>query len=286
MTKHKKIISVITLLLLLASVLAVTALADTSVTAEDGAISYAEGPTDVAPETRADTDTADKNSAPSENIDADTVDKNSAPSENIDTDIADKNSTPSENIDADTADKNSAPSESVGTADGNTHSAVAGAESENPMEQFFTTVREHLAEILSALTLIGSLILAFAFKKGLLPLMRGALGRLGDAASATKTSAEDAAKEAEGIKSALIERTSAIETASSDIAKALEALGEEVKALKEQGLDKKLLYGTLGAEVELLYDIFMSSSLPNFQKEAVSQRLKKMKEELTEGEEK
>lgn len=236
MTKHKKILLAFTVLLLLSTVLTVTALADASV-AEDGAISYAEGPTDVAPETREDTE-AD-------------------------------NATEEKSYD-----------------EGDSLIPTQGTEGENPMAQMFTAIKEHLAEILSALTLIGSLILAFAFKKGLLPLVRGAIGRLSDSANEAKTSAKETAKETEAIRAEINLRTTAIEDATAAVADTLRALGEEVKELKEQGLDKKLLYGTLGAEVELLYDIFMSSSLPNFQKEAVSQRLTKMKEELTAGEEK
>ena len=53
-------------------------------------------------------------------------------------------------------------------------------EYENVFETLFDKVYENLPEVLSAVTLCASLIVAFAYKRGLLPLVRGSLRAIGD----------------------------------------------------------------------------------------------------------
>ena len=83
--------------------------------------------------------------------------------------------------------------------------------SSNIFSKVYAEVSEYAAEIFSALTLIGSLVLAFAYKKGLLPLISGALSAISKTLSGVKSRAEEGERELdEGLErlTALAIRTS------------------------------------------------------------------------------
>ena len=56
-------------------------------------------------------------------------------------------------------------------------------------------------------------------------------------------------------------------------------LRDESEARRE----KKQLYLILNAQIEMLYDLFMSSALPQYQKDAVGEKIAKMKEAVREN---
>lgn len=198
---------------------------------EDGAISYAEGPTYVAPETR----TEDM--------------------------ISDGQSTDDAETDAVAGGTSEEPSGSTDTA-------------KDPMAAAVDALHEHLGEILSALTLIGSLAIAFTYKRGLLPLLSGALGRLGDTSGAAKASAESAAQTAEQIHSTVKSATAETARICGELTDGIHGMTQRIVQMETQLAQSRKADSATVATVELLYDIFMSSSLPNYRKEEVSARLK------------
>lgn len=154
----------------------------------------------------------------------------------------------------------------------------------------YTTLVSHSTELFSALTLIGSVILAFAYKKGLLPLLSGALGKMSGGISgireSVKTISEERIAESEETKKVI----SSIEATLESVARVSETLSEGIGALDSRLLaleSKKDGEGhtreILAAQIDMLYEIFMSSSLPQYSKDAVAKRIGKMKESLLPG---
>lgn len=153
---------------------------------------------------------------------------------------------------------------------------------ENLFALLFSFVEDKAAEIFSVLTLICSLILAYAYKRGLFPLIKSTLGALSGSVNAIKENTESELEKNEALGSELKEKLC-------DFEKLITAAGDKL-ALLEEKLEKnenkqdKELKTIVSAQIDMLYDVFMSSSLPQYQKEAIGQRVVKMKEALGENE--
>lgn len=150
---------------------------------------------------------------------------------------------------------------------------------------FFTVAYEELSayasEILCGLTLAASLILAFAYKKGLLPLVQSALVSIGNAVTkigdSAKKSEEQTALLEENIGSSIKNAKDMIGALTEKISSLDNAVNERlVMDEKARGEYEKLRF-IIEGQIDMLYDIFMSSALPQYQKDAVGERIGKMK---------
>ena len=155
-------------------------------------------------------------------------------------------------------------------------------------DSFFSAVygevAEYTGEILCALTFIGSIALAIAYRRGLLPLVKGSLLSLGNAVGKIRDKADESAVRGEALGERI---TEGLGTAS----ETLKALSERIGALEcalNTSLDsekaaRKNAEATrlvMDAQIDMLYSIFMSSALPQYQKDAVGERVAKMKEAI------
>ncbi len=154
----------------------------------------------------------------------------------------------------------------------------------NVFSRLFYLATSHATEILCTFTLIGSLVLAYAYKKGLVPLLRKTLLSIGTSVNKIKEKTESS----ELVTSRFGEEITKMLTNTDALVKKLgERLDEmsttlnEVKE-KEQQKEKnsESLAVIVGAQIDMLYDIFMSSALPQYQKDAIGERVAKMKEAL------
>ncbi len=156
-------------------------------------------------------------------------------------------------------------------------------ESENIFTTLYMWVCDNSGEIFSFLTLVSSVILAFTYKRGLLPRLSGALGKLGGAVGTIS-------KSCEGALGTLDESFAALKEGLSSVSGLCEGLSDEVSELsarlEEAGTSKdevekmKLI---LSSQVDMLYEIFLSSALPQFAKEAVAERVTAMRRMLSGG---
>lgn len=157
------------------------------------------------------------------------------------------------------------------------------AAQDNVFERAFSAVSSNLSEILCSLTLIASLILAFAYKKGLLPIVSGAVSAIGKGIGKLQGEAEKFNEESS-------ERIRDISTKLGAAAGAIEAFALRLTEL-EGKLDQMnksnerydAILKAVSAEAELLYDVFMSSALPQYQKDAVAKRISEINGALSEG---
>ena len=156
----------------------------------------------------------------------------------------------------------------------------------NVFELIYDEILLHSDKILSALAFVASLLLAFTYKKGLLPLLKGALSSLGSSVSTLKEETEKAKSVAdEGIKAAIsrLESAEALILSLTDTLSTVEAELCEARTERAHNADMRTV---MRAQVDMLYEIFMSSSLPLYQKEAVGEKISEMKKALlTDGEE-
>ena len=161
-----------------------------------------------------------------------------------------------------------------------------GAE-ENVFDKIYADVSEYATEILCAMTFAGSLILAFAYKKGLLPIVRGSLLSIGNAVSKVKDSvgenAEKGVKLGESIEKGLENTKNVLDGLVEKISELDTALEERLSNESERAHESEVLRLVLLSQIDMLRDIFMSAALPQYQKDAVGERIAKMKGALEEN---
>lgn len=158
---------------------------------------------------------------------------------------------------------------------------------ENVFEKIYTDVSEYATEILCAMTFAGSLILAFTYKKGLLPIVKGSLISIGNAVSKMKDSvgesAEHGAKLGESIEKGLENTKNVLDGLVEKISVLDTALEERLLNESERAREQEVLRLVLLSQIDMLRDIFMSAALPQYQKDAVGERIAKMKGALEEN---
>lgn len=163
---------------------------------------------------------------------------------------------------------------------------------ETTEENVFSTVYEEISkyasEILCALTFAGSMILAFAYKKGLLPLVKGSLLSIGNAVSKIKEEAAENAEKGSKLGEDIGNRLDGAKTTLDALAEKVSDLDlilkEKLKSEDDLEREKEELKLIITSQIDMLYDIFMASALPQYQKDAVGEKIAKMKGAIGENE--
>ena len=146
---------------------------------------------------------------------------------------------------------------------------------------FFT---ENADTLLGLLTLVGSLLVAFLYKTGLLPMLRAGLSALADTLSKSRDATEAfTASASENIRriEAQTEPILAAVTECEAIIRKLEArLGTMETALADGERAREDTAAILRTETELFYELLHSVNLPEAQKEAMSESYYRLKRAL------
>ena len=174
----------------------------------------------------------------------------------------------------------------------NIHSEATDGSGEDftPLEEknfflfLYEGVMDNISEIFSLFSFIGTLVIAFIYKKGLLPLFSKTVAGLRDGIGAIKQESESALS-AGGQKIDLVrDKLSEIENTFSLFSESVSTLESKLAAEEALTSERKKLEIIMGSQIDLLYDIFMSSSLPEYKKEAVGAKFLQMREELKKNE--
>jgi hypothetical protein len=148
---------------------------------------------------------------------------------------------------------------------------AANAENQNVFEIIYREGMKHSDKILSLLAFITSLVLTLTYKKSLIPIVRGTLSKLG--ASVNKIT-EDAESNTQQTLISLneakvcFEESKAIFKSVVNMLESLYAKLDESIKLNKINNDIKIL---MQNQIDMLYEVFISSSLPLYQKEAVGE---------------
>ena len=159
-------------------------------------------------------------------------------------------------------------------------SPAESTKNQNLFEEIYNLGVENADKIFSVLAFIGTLIVGVGYKSGLLPLLRDALSKLKGAIDQTK---EENDKNSLTAKEKMEEISSSIEKIEENIRKNGEELSriewqfESYEALLKE---RAALRTILARQIDMLYAIFMTSSLPQYQKEEIGEKIQKMREEL------
>ena len=156
--------------------------------------------------------------------------------------------------------------------------------SANVFSRVFEEIKNYATEIFCAMTFIGSLILAYAYKKGLLPLVEKALVSIGSAVANIKEKTESGELAAKDMGIQLTKRLDCAKELILALTERIQSMDEVLSEVKKKEdnkeTDSKNLSLIVGAQIDMLYDIFMTSALPQYQKDAIGERVAVMKEAL------
>ena len=151
----------------------------------------------------------------------------------------------------------------------------------NIFAELYGTALEHAAEIFSFLSLVGTLAVSYFYKKGLLPSVKGALSTLGGIVGSIKETSELHTKDQKSIAERADERLSGFESSLAEYAATLSEMEKRLIAEQEVYVQLHKSNKILSSQIDMLYDIFMTSSIPQYQKEACGERINEMRRELS-----
>ena len=147
-------------------------------------------------------------------------------------------------------------------------------------DDIYGAVMENADKILSALAFCGTVIVGFAYKKGLLPLLGKAMTAISRSVEGIK---EDGIKSAQSTE----ERLTDIDTSIKEIRESASATKTAISEIEdhlaryENAMTQYSSMKTvMAAQTDMLYSVFMSSALPQYQKEEIGERISEMKKEL------
>lgn len=150
-------------------------------------------------------------------------------------------------------------------------------EAANPFAVMFEAVKDYATEIFCSLSLVCSLVLAYCYKRGLIPLLSGGLNSLSGVIKSVKESTERGEGETRELARIITARLSEAESALDIITASIGDLSARLDTLSEDKREKEQMKVILGAQVDMLYSIFMTSALPQYQKDEVGERIAEMR---------
>lgn len=152
-----------------------------------------------------------------------------------------------------------------------TESAPVSDETSEPFSTYISgLIGEYAAEILSALSAVGALIVGILFKKGLLPVVSNSLTKIGDGTAKVAEETSKALAAAEGV---------ARETASS-----VKELEDKLKEIEAENSDKMAVFReTLCLQTEMLGTLMLNLRLSPDQRAEVEKIMFAVKNNNGEG---
>ena len=154
------------------------------------------------------------------------------------------------------------------------------ADTKNAFESLYYELCEHSDKIFSALAFIGSLLLIFTYRRGMLPILKGGISSLSTTVATLKDEAKKSGELSESEIKSATEKLEKAENLLNVLTERLTKLDEELEDARAREKNSEDLKIIMRHQIDMLYEIFMSSSLPLYQKEAVGEKISIMKEQL------
>ncbi len=154
-------------------------------------------------------------------------------------------------------------------------------EEKNVFSTLYNELFLHSDKILSALAFISSLLLIFTYRKGMLPILKGGLSSLASSVSHLKDEAKKAGELSEEEIKRATEKLGKAEELLSSLSEKLESLTGELESTRDEQKKCSDIKIIMQYQIDMLYEVFMSSSLPLYQKEAIGEKISAMKSKLT-----
>lgn len=150
---------------------------------------------------------------------------------------------------------------------------ISGENAGNIFEEIYSAAEENADKIFSILAFIGTLVVGVGYKSGFIPLLRDALSKLKAAIDGVKADGE--------INNAITEsKMNEICLSVENISRTLGDMEFHVENYSKLLAERKTIRTVLLGQIDMLYAIFMSSALPQYQKDEIGIKIQEMREEL------
>ena len=160
--------------------------------------------------------------------------------------------------------------EKVGTDDGTEGEGVF-------ITALFSDFKNYLPEILSALSFICSVILMIVYKSGFIPMVKEGVTALSARVKAIGEEADKMTSDAKNTDEIIKATLAGGEEKLAAMERAISSLAEKLYGIESLGIKSESLAKALSLEVEMLYELFMSSSLPQYEKNRVGEKIAEMR---------
>lgn len=147
-------------------------------------------------------------------------------------------------------------------------------------ESLYSAFASSSSEILSALAFIGSLIIMLCYKKGLLPIVTDGLQALKSGIKAINEKSDSFNEHAINLCDSIDGRLERAEKLTEAALKSAESVEEQMSEIHKSNRENEKLKIILCAQIDMLYEIFMSASLPQYLKDNVGEKIGAMKSAL------
>ncbi len=149
---------------------------------------------------------------------------------------------------------------------------------ENIFDSLYTAVTDNLDKILSSFAFIGSLLIAFTYKKGLLPAVNQSLSAIGGVVGNIKEQTEKGISSASENSEKITNELTNTQNLLNSIRERLESLETELNSASKTASEIDKFKSVLTAQTDMMYEIFMTSSLPQFQKDSIAGHIREIRE--------
>ena len=179
------------------------------------------------------------------------------------------------------------PNEETGATDGNVDGTAdengngttdESGNGENIFDSLYTAVTDNLDKILSSFAFIGSLLIAFTYKKGLLPAVNQSLSAIGGVVGNIKEQTEKGISSASENSEKITNELTNTQNLLNSIRERLESLETELNSASKTASEIDKFKSVLTAQTDMMYEIFMTSSLPQFQKDNIAGHIREIRE--------
>ena len=144
---------------------------------------------------------------------------------------------------------------------------------ENVFEEIYAALEQNADKIFSILAFVGTLLVGIGYKSGLLPLLREAIAKL-------KGSIDGVKADGELSRAKTDERLAEVSRALERIDVSLAEMKLDSEKIEDMARERKSIGLLLEGQIDMLYSIFMTSALPQYQKDEVGEKISLMREEL------
>ena len=161
---------------------------------------------------------------------------------------------------------------------------VGTEENESTFSEIYSLVLENVDKIFSALAFVSSLLLVFAYKKGLIPIINTGLSAIKKSADKFEGSSLESILKTEESLGFLTDKFASCINTVEGISKSVEELGERLKLMEGEKNNGETVKTVMLSQIDMLYEIFMNSALPQYSKDALGEKVAEMKKSIRAGE--
>lgn len=155
------------------------------------------------------------------------------------------------------------------------------ATEKNSFEEVYNLLMSHISEILSLAAFLGSLVIAVLYKSGLMPLVEKGLSAISKTAQKIKETTELGEGKRQEDYAALKGSVTSLEEKLTGLKDTIAEYSDRLEAKESAEKREHRMEALTEGVLDLLYEIFMTSALPEYEKARVGEKVAKMKEVIS-----